>query len=94
MFGRTVNRLPKTSPRHMAMTIPPTKNARVLAGVGAALLIPQPEATSERIAAEIVALLDDPARLNRMGEAARTVAPGDAATMIADELLRLARGTG
>ncbi|MHB8647163.1 MAG: undecaprenyldiphospho-muramoylpentapeptide beta-N-acetylglucosaminyltransferase [Thermomicrobiales bacterium] len=71
-----------------------TKNARVLADVGAAILIPQAEATPERIAAQISALLSDAPRLTRMSEAARTVAPGDAASAIADELTRLAAAQG
>ena len=67
-----------------------TKNARVLADVGAAVLIPQAEASPERIAAEITDLIRDPARRTTMSDAARSVAPGDAASIIADELLRLA----
>ena len=37
-------------------------------------------------------LLDDPARLHRMGEAMLRVARPDAADQIADELVRLAEG--
>ena len=39
-----------------------TKNARVLADVGAAIVIPQPEATPELIASHAIALMNDPAR--------------------------------
>jgi UDP-N-acetylglucosamine--N-acetylmuramyl-(pentapeptide) pyrophosphoryl-undecaprenol N-acetylglucosamine transferase len=67
-----------------------TKNARVLADVGAAIVIPQAEATPELIASHVIALMNDPARRTRMSDAARTVAPDDAAEKIADELLRLA----
>lgn len=67
-----------------------TKNARVLAAVGAAILIPQPEATPELIASHAIALMNDPARRQRMSAAARSVAPGDAAEKIADQLFRLA----
>ncbi len=67
-----------------------TKNARVLGDVGAAIVIPQPEASPELIASHIIALMNDPARRARMSDAARTVAPENAAEKIADELLRLA----
>jgi UDP-N-acetylglucosamine--N-acetylmuramyl-(pentapeptide) pyrophosphoryl-undecaprenol N-acetylglucosamine transferase len=67
-----------------------TKNARVLADVDAAVVIPQSEATPERIASHIVALMADPERRKQMSDAARTVAPHDAADKIADELIRLA----
>ncbi|HEY7907668.1 MAG TPA: UDP-N-acetylglucosamine--N-acetylmuramyl-(pentapeptide) pyrophosphoryl-undecaprenol N-acetylglucosamine transferase [Thermomicrobiales bacterium] len=66
------------------------KNARVLADVGAAIVIPQSEATPELIASHIIALMNDPARRTRMSDAARTVAPDNAAETIASELLRLA----
>jgi UDP-N-acetylglucosamine--N-acetylmuramyl-(pentapeptide) pyrophosphoryl-undecaprenol N-acetylglucosamine transferase len=67
-----------------------TMNAHVLADVGAAIVIPQAEATPELIASHVIALMNDPARRTRMSDAARTVAPDDAAEKIADELLRLA----
>jgi UDP-N-acetylglucosamine--N-acetylmuramyl-(pentapeptide) pyrophosphoryl-undecaprenol N-acetylglucosamine transferase len=66
------------------------KNARVLADAGAAIVIPQSEATPELIASHIIALMNDPARRTRMSDAARTVAPDNAAETIASELLRLA----
>ena len=67
-----------------------TKNARVLADVGASIVIPQLEASPELIASHVIALMHDPARLARMSDAARTVAPHDAADKIAEEMLRLA----
>ncbi|MDQ6906534.1 MAG: undecaprenyldiphospho-muramoylpentapeptide beta-N-acetylglucosaminyltransferase [Chloroflexota bacterium] len=67
-----------------------TKNARVLADAGAALLLPQSEATPELLASHILALLNDAPRRNRMSEAARSLAPMNAAEKIADALLDLA----
>ena len=65
-------------------------NARVLGDAGAAVVIPQPDATPERLQKEILALLGDPERRSRMAIAARTVARPDAAARLADELLSLA----
>lgn len=70
-----------------------TKNARVLADVGAAVVIPQAEATPELVASRIVALIADADRRQRMRDAARTVAPHHAAETIAAELVRLAGRT-
>ncbi len=67
-----------------------TKNARVLADAGAALLLPQFEASSELLASHILALLNDVPRRDRMSRAARTLAPTNAAEKIADALLDLA----
>jgi UDP-N-acetylglucosamine--N-acetylmuramyl-(pentapeptide) pyrophosphoryl-undecaprenol N-acetylglucosamine transferase len=66
-------------------------NARVLGDVGAAVVIAQQDATPKRLLAEILALLDDPARRLRMANAARTVARPDAAARLAEELFSLAR---
>lgn len=71
-----------------------TKNARVLADAGAALLIPQAEATPELLASHIIALLNDDARRARMSDAARALAPMDAAAHIADALLDLTNRSG
>jgi UDP-N-acetylglucosamine--N-acetylmuramyl-(pentapeptide) pyrophosphoryl-undecaprenol N-acetylglucosamine transferase len=68
-----------------------TKNARVFADAHAAILIPQSEASPELIASHILALKNDPDRLARMGDAARALAPREAAHRIADEILTLAR---
>jgi UDP-N-acetylglucosamine--N-acetylmuramyl-(pentapeptide) pyrophosphoryl-undecaprenol N-acetylglucosamine transferase len=69
-----------------------TKNARLLADAGGALMLPERDLTPESLVAAIVRLLDPDARdtLARMGEAARTQSPGDAAERLADEVLRLA----
>ncbi|MDQ2785073.1 MAG: undecaprenyldiphospho-muramoylpentapeptide beta-N-acetylglucosaminyltransferase [Chloroflexota bacterium] len=68
-----------------------TKNARVLADAQAALLLPQSEATPELLASHVIALLNDGARRARMSDAARSLAPSNAAEKIADALLELAR---
>ncbi|MGI8690205.1 MAG: undecaprenyldiphospho-muramoylpentapeptide beta-N-acetylglucosaminyltransferase [Thermomicrobiales bacterium] len=71
-----------------------TRNARVLADVNAALLLPQSEATPELLASHIIALLNDGARRARMGDAAQTLAPTNAADKIADALRELAGYSG
>ena len=68
-------------------------NARVLENVGAAVVLPQPEATPERLRREMLAILQDQDRLKRMAAAARTVAQPDAAARIADLLTTLATDT-
>jgi UDP-N-acetylglucosamine--N-acetylmuramyl-(pentapeptide) pyrophosphoryl-undecaprenol N-acetylglucosamine transferase len=68
-----------------------TRNARLLADAGAALLLPQPEATPERLRTEIAGLLASPHRRSEMVAAARSVGKPDAAARLADELLALAK---
>lgn len=67
-----------------------TVNAQVLAEAGAVVVIPQHEATPERLATEIIGLLGDRPRLQRMADAARSVSHPDAAARLADALLDLA----
>lgn len=69
-----------------------TANARALVDAGAAVALAQAEASPERLAAEIAALADDPARLGRMALAARGVARTDAAARLADLVEALAAG--
>ncbi|MBO4793499.1 MAG: UDP-N-acetylglucosamine--N-acetylmuramyl-(pentapeptide) pyrophosphoryl-undecaprenol N-acetylglucosamine transferase, partial [Deltaproteobacteria bacterium] len=64
------------------------KNARALEKRGAALVLPQAELTPERLAALIGELLDDQARLRKMGAAFRALARPDAAGNIVRECLR------
>lgn len=73
-----------------------TKNARLLADAGAAVVLPDRDLTPAALAAAIDRLLapDRADALAAMGEAARTQAPGDAAGRLAEELLRLAGGSG
>ena len=68
-----------------------TLNARTLADVGGAVLLPQSEATPDRLRDEILALLADPARRAAMRAAALSVGKPDAAARLAEELIRLAR---
>jgi UDP-N-acetylglucosamine--N-acetylmuramyl-(pentapeptide) pyrophosphoryl-undecaprenol N-acetylglucosamine transferase len=65
-------------------------NARVLGAVGAAVVLPQSDATPERLHADIAAILRDDDRRARMAAAARTVARPDAASRLADALIALA----
>lgn len=59
-------------------------NAQVLVRAGAAIMLRDHEVTADRLADEIDALLAEPGRLERMGEAARTVGHPDAADRVAD----------
>lgn len=67
------------------------RNAEAQATAGAARWLAQAEATPERLADELGALLSDPEALRAMGAAAWQGARPDAAGVIADELLALAR---
>lgn len=72
-----------------------TKNAQLLAEVGGAILLPEAALSAASLRETIDSLLapDAQERLRRMGEAARTQAPVDAAAHVADELLRLRANT-
>jgi UDP-N-acetylglucosamine--N-acetylmuramyl-(pentapeptide) pyrophosphoryl-undecaprenol N-acetylglucosamine transferase len=59
-------------------------NAAVIAKAGGAWAFPQAELTPERLAAELTALLADPARLSMAASAARTVGRPDAVERLAD----------
>jgi UDP-N-acetylglucosamine--N-acetylmuramyl-(pentapeptide) pyrophosphoryl-undecaprenol N-acetylglucosamine transferase len=61
-----------------------TANGRAWVNAGAALLLPEPEASAERIAALLVDLLGDRSRLLAMAQAARMLAKPDSAARIAD----------
>jgi UDP-N-acetylglucosamine--N-acetylmuramyl-(pentapeptide) pyrophosphoryl-undecaprenol N-acetylglucosamine transferase len=67
------------------------KNAQALVAKGAAQMIEQRELTGDRLAAELTALVGDPSRRARMQEAARQLARPDAAKVIVDRVLALAR---
>jgi UDP-N-acetylglucosamine--N-acetylmuramyl-(pentapeptide) pyrophosphoryl-undecaprenol N-acetylglucosamine transferase len=56
-----------------------TANARLVAGVGGAEILPQDSLRSDRLAERIEALLADSRRLKEMGERAHTLAVPDAA---------------
>lgn len=65
------------------------RNALALANVGAAILLPQPEATAERIADQIEELLDDPERLQAMRAAGKSQAMPDAAARLVSIIVEL-----
>lgn len=68
------------------------KNARVLAEAGAAELIDERELSGARLAAQLLALVDDAPRRAQMAGAARRFARPEAAEAIARRALALARG--
>jgi UDP-N-acetylglucosamine--N-acetylmuramyl-(pentapeptide) pyrophosphoryl-undecaprenol N-acetylglucosamine transferase len=65
------------------------RNAEVMQEAGAARMIPQEELTGERLARELVALIEDPERVTRMAEASRKFARGDAAAAAVDLMEKL-----
>ncbi len=67
-----------------------TRNGRLLAEADAAILVPQDEATPDRLEDVLRTLLGDRERLATMGEQARRIGRPDAAARLADEILRLA----
>ncbi|MFF8987124.1 undecaprenyldiphospho-muramoylpentapeptide beta-N-acetylglucosaminyltransferase [Streptomyces globisporus] len=67
-----------------------THNARVLSDAGAAYLVPDAEATADRLADIVGPLLADPARLAVMGRAADPGHHARAADLLADTVIRLA----
>jgi UDP-N-acetylglucosamine--N-acetylmuramyl-(pentapeptide) pyrophosphoryl-undecaprenol N-acetylglucosamine transferase len=67
------------------------KNAQALVTQGAAQMIEQRELTGDRLSSELVALVNDQERRKRMSEAARRLARPDAAKVIVDRVLALAR---
>jgi UDP-N-acetylglucosamine--N-acetylmuramyl-(pentapeptide) pyrophosphoryl-undecaprenol N-acetylglucosamine transferase len=66
-------------------------NARWMAEGGAALVVPDADLDSSRLASEVETLLDDPGRLSRMSAAARALSRPDAAERIAAGILALAQ---
>jgi UDP-N-acetylglucosamine--N-acetylmuramyl-(pentapeptide) pyrophosphoryl-undecaprenol N-acetylglucosamine transferase len=69
-----------------------TGNARWMADGGAAVVIPDPELTPERLREQVTRLLSDEDRLREMSIAARRLAKPDAAERIAREVLAAVRG--
>ncbi|TMK63801.1 MAG: UDP-N-acetylglucosamine--N-acetylmuramyl-(pentapeptide) pyrophosphoryl-undecaprenol N-acetylglucosamine transferase [Actinobacteria bacterium] len=68
------------------------RNARYVAGGGAAVVVPDEELDPLRLTREVVELLASPDRLRSMSAAARRLARPDAAERIAERVLQLARG--
>jgi UDP-N-acetylglucosamine--N-acetylmuramyl-(pentapeptide) pyrophosphoryl-undecaprenol N-acetylglucosamine transferase len=67
-----------------------TRNARMLAEAGGAVLLPQDEATPERLREVLLDLLAAPGRRVTMATSARAIGRPDAAGRLVDELLGLA----
>jgi UDP-N-acetylglucosamine--N-acetylmuramyl-(pentapeptide) pyrophosphoryl-undecaprenol N-acetylglucosamine transferase len=67
------------------------KNALALVQQDAALMVEQRELSGDRLSHEIVSLAGDAGRRRRMSEAARRLARPDAARVIVDKVLALAR---
>ena len=70
------------------------RNAEVLAAAGAGLLVPDAEATSDRLVTELEALLADPGRLERMERSALALGRRDAAVRVAVLVEEIARRPG
>lgn len=68
-----------------------TKNARILADAGAAVVIDQAEATPERLRQAVIDIVSDAERMSCMRESATAIAEPDAAAKLLDELVTLAR---
>jgi UDP-N-acetylglucosamine--N-acetylmuramyl-(pentapeptide) pyrophosphoryl-undecaprenol N-acetylglucosamine transferase len=67
------------------------RNAEALVRVGAAQMIDQRELSGERLATELLALAADEVERRRMSKAAAQLARPNAATVIVDRILELAR---
>ena len=65
-------------------------NAGTLEAAGGAIRIEQPDFTAERLAGEITALSNDPARLSKMAQAAKSCGTSDAAERLADLVIKVA----
>ncbi len=68
------------------------RNAEAFVRAGAGRMVLERELTGERVAAEVLGLVDDPAAVGRMEAASRGLARGDAAERAVDLALGLARG--
>jgi len=69
-----------------------TRNAEALQNGGAARLIPQTELSGERLAQEIVTLINSPEQITKMETAARKMAKRDAAEAAVDLIERVSSG--
>jgi UDP-N-acetylglucosamine--N-acetylmuramyl-(pentapeptide) pyrophosphoryl-undecaprenol N-acetylglucosamine transferase len=68
------------------------KNAEALAAAGAGTMILQQDLSGENLGSEIRALAKKPERINAMGDAARSLARGDAAAAVVDLMEELVSG--
>ncbi|MGH7573064.1 MAG: UDP-N-acetylglucosamine--N-acetylmuramyl-(pentapeptide) pyrophosphoryl-undecaprenol N-acetylglucosamine transferase, partial [Gemmatimonadota bacterium] len=69
-----------------------TANARALERVGAAVVVPESELSSERLEAALGDLLEDPAAREAMARAARRLGRPEAAAAVADRVIAVAVG--
>jgi len=60
------------------------KNAEAVARVGGGRVIPQSELTARRLVDEVTGLVNDPAKLKKMGREAKNLAHEDAAGRVVD----------
>jgi UDP-N-acetylglucosamine--N-acetylmuramyl-(pentapeptide) pyrophosphoryl-undecaprenol N-acetylglucosamine transferase len=67
-------------------------NAEILAGAGGGWMIEQKDMTLDRLAADLAALIEDPARLVAAAKAARTMGRPDAVERLADLVEKVAAG--
>ena len=74
-----------------AMNAHQMANARAAAELGAAVIIPESDLDGDRLVSTVNGLLDDPARLGRLGANARSAGRPDAAERIARAVLALGR---
>jgi UDP-N-acetylglucosamine--N-acetylmuramyl-(pentapeptide) pyrophosphoryl-undecaprenol N-acetylglucosamine transferase len=65
-------------------------NARPLLKAGAAVLVPDDSFTASRLLEEVVAIIDDPARLTRMGQASAALGHRDADEAMVDMIVEAA----
>jgi UDP-N-acetylglucosamine--N-acetylmuramyl-(pentapeptide) pyrophosphoryl-undecaprenol N-acetylglucosamine transferase len=65
-------------------------NAAALVEAGGAIMLEQRDFTPERLAAEMTALADDPKRLARMAQGAKSAGTNDAAERLAELVLKVA----
>ncbi len=65
------------------------RNAEALAATGAGTMILQKDLSGQRLAEELTALVREPERINKMEQAARGMARGDAAAAVVDMMEKL-----
>lgn len=67
-------------------------NAQILVGAGGGWMIEQKDMTPERLAAELAAMIEDPARLAAAAKSAREIGRPDAVERLADVVEKVAAG--
>ena len=69
-----------------------TANANWMAEAGAAVVVPDADLDADRLLAEVTAIFGDPARLESMSAASKSLARPNAASDVADEVMELVGG--